>query len=148
MLQNDSEKTYIIEPNKKIVQAIFLPLVKIAQLVSVGNRKELEITARGIQSFKFMSRIDVPVNMAEEEIIDKKEIISTYIIEIPEEIIIEYLTTKIKDQLPNTISDFPQLCEYVDITSQTIYRQEEYYLLQPKQLKQMNLGNLDSLQCI
>ncbi|KAG9303778.1 hypothetical protein G9A89_018675 [Geosiphon pyriformis] len=51
MLQNDSEKTYIIKPNKKIVQAIFLPLVKIAQLISVGNRKELEITARGIQKF-------------------------------------------------------------------------------------------------
>ncbi|KAG9307084.1 hypothetical protein G9A89_016912 [Geosiphon pyriformis] len=30
MLQNNSEKAYIIEPNKKIVQAIFLPLVKIA----------------------------------------------------------------------------------------------------------------------
>ncbi|KAG9290622.1 hypothetical protein G9A89_011585 [Geosiphon pyriformis] len=35
MLQNDLEKTYIIESNKKIAQAIFLPLVKIAQLVSV-----------------------------------------------------------------------------------------------------------------
>ncbi|KAG9290969.1 hypothetical protein G9A89_011119 [Geosiphon pyriformis] len=30
MLQNNSEKAYVIEPNKKIVQAIFLPLVKIA----------------------------------------------------------------------------------------------------------------------
>ncbi|KAG9306992.1 hypothetical protein G9A89_000906 [Geosiphon pyriformis] len=30
ILQNDSEKTYIIEPNKKIAQAIFLPLVKIS----------------------------------------------------------------------------------------------------------------------
>ncbi|KAG9303575.1 hypothetical protein G9A89_018471 [Geosiphon pyriformis] len=30
MLQNDSEKTYIIEPNEKIAQAIFLSLVKIA----------------------------------------------------------------------------------------------------------------------
>ncbi|KAG9305662.1 hypothetical protein G9A89_022584 [Geosiphon pyriformis] len=29
MLQNDSEKTYIIEPNEKIAQAIFLPLVKV-----------------------------------------------------------------------------------------------------------------------
>ncbi|KAG9296362.1 hypothetical protein G9A89_014954 [Geosiphon pyriformis] len=48
MLQNDLEKAYIIEPNKKITQAIFLLLVKVAQLVSVGNRKELGITARGI----------------------------------------------------------------------------------------------------
>ncbi|KAG9301054.1 hypothetical protein G9A89_015790 [Geosiphon pyriformis] len=37
---------------------------------------------------------------------------------------------------------------YVDITSQTIYGQEECYLLQPKQLKQMNLENLDLLQCM
>ncbi|KAG9305085.1 hypothetical protein G9A89_007725 [Geosiphon pyriformis] len=29
MLQNDSEKAYVIEPNKRITQAIFLPLVKI-----------------------------------------------------------------------------------------------------------------------
>ncbi|KAG9287265.1 hypothetical protein G9A89_008895 [Geosiphon pyriformis] len=28
MLQNDSKKAYIIEPNKKIAQAIFLPLIK------------------------------------------------------------------------------------------------------------------------
>ncbi|KAG9304413.1 hypothetical protein G9A89_019975 [Geosiphon pyriformis] len=48
MLQNDSEKAYIIEPNEKIAQAIFLPLVKIAQLVSVENREELGITARKI----------------------------------------------------------------------------------------------------
>ncbi|KAG9289645.1 hypothetical protein G9A89_014380 [Geosiphon pyriformis] len=57
--------------------AIFLPLVKIAQLVSVENRKELRITARGIQRFRFMGRIDIPINMAEEEVIDKEEIIST-----------------------------------------------------------------------
>ncbi|KAG9304327.1 hypothetical protein G9A89_019889 [Geosiphon pyriformis] len=78
MLQNDSEKTYIIEPNEKIAQAIFLPLVKIAQLVLVGNREELGITARGIQGFRSMDRINIPVNMAEEEIVDKREIISTH----------------------------------------------------------------------
>ncbi|KAG9303531.1 hypothetical protein G9A89_018427 [Geosiphon pyriformis] len=77
MLQNDSEKTYIIEPNEKIAQAIFLPLVKVAQLVSIENRKELEITARGIQEFRSTDRIDVPVNMAEKEIINKREIIFT-----------------------------------------------------------------------
>ncbi|KAG9300152.1 hypothetical protein G9A89_010562 [Geosiphon pyriformis] len=78
ILQNDSEKAYIIEPNKKIVQAIFLPLVKIAQLVLVRNREELGITAKEIQGFEFMSKINVPVNMAEEEIVDKEKIISTY----------------------------------------------------------------------
>ncbi|KAG9300582.1 hypothetical protein G9A89_000763 [Geosiphon pyriformis] len=53
MLQNDSEKVYIIEPNEKIAQTIFLPLVKVAQLVSVGNREELGITARRISEFGF-----------------------------------------------------------------------------------------------
>ncbi|KAG9285801.1 hypothetical protein G9A89_013226 [Geosiphon pyriformis] len=68
------------------------------------------------------------------------------VIEIPTEIIIEYLTTEMEDQPPNSISDFPQLCGYVDITSQTIYGRSECYLLQPKQLEQMNMRNLDPLQ--
>ncbi|KAG9286411.1 hypothetical protein G9A89_014577 [Geosiphon pyriformis] len=198
MLQNNSEKAYIIEPNEKIAQAIFLSLVKIAQLILVEDRKELRITAKRISEFKFMGKIDVPVNMAEEKIINKEEIISTHqsisilsydqymlaikrkvknqvqifeaevtlcksekiglinlhipaknhshikipiynnmgdIIEIPEKTTIGYLITEIENQLPNPISDFLQLCEYVDITSQTIYRQNECYLLQPKQLK-------------
>ncbi|KAG9291502.1 hypothetical protein G9A89_021921 [Geosiphon pyriformis] len=77
MLQNNSEKTYVIEPNERIAQTIFLSLVKIAQLVSMGNKKELGITARGIQGFESMGRIDVPVNMVEEEIIGQGKIIST-----------------------------------------------------------------------
>ncbi|KAG9288856.1 hypothetical protein G9A89_012185 [Geosiphon pyriformis] len=185
MLQNNSEKTYIIDLNKKIAQTIFLPLVKIAQLVLVRNKKELKITAKKIQGFGSTSRINVPVNMAEKEIIDKKEIISTHqpisillydqymvvierkvkdqiqifeveatlcesekiglvnldipvknhshikisiynntgdIIKIPEKTTIRYLTTEIEDQFLDTILDFSQLCGYVDITSQTIYR--------------------------
>ncbi|KAG9286002.1 hypothetical protein G9A89_022678 [Geosiphon pyriformis] len=78
MLQNDSEKAYIIEPNEKITQAIFLPLVKIAQLVSVENREELGITVKGIQRFKSTGRIDIPVNIVKEKVIDKGEIISTH----------------------------------------------------------------------
>ncbi|KAG9303469.1 hypothetical protein G9A89_013796 [Geosiphon pyriformis] len=209
MLQNDSEKAYIIEPNEKIAQAIFLPLVKIAQLVSVRNREELRITAREIQVFGSTSRIDIPVNMVEKEVIGKGEIISTCqlifippydqyilhikrevknqaqlfeaeaticesggigltnlyilakspknikipiyniigsVIEIPKGTIIEYLTTEVEDQPPNTISDFLQLCGYVNITLQTIYEHSECYLLQSKQLEQMNMGNLDPLQ--
>ncbi|KAG9301147.1 hypothetical protein G9A89_012530 [Geosiphon pyriformis] len=184
MLQNNSEKAYIIEPNKKIAQAIFLPLVKVAQLVSVRNREKLGITARGIQGFGSTGRIDIPVNMAEEEIVGQEEIVSTgqaisialygqYMlaierrmkdqaqifeaeatlcksgeiglinlhisakshnhikiliyntiedaITIPKRTIIEYLSTELKDQPPSIIPNFPQLCGYVDITSQTIY---------------------------
>ncbi|KAG9302268.1 hypothetical protein G9A89_008759 [Geosiphon pyriformis] len=211
ILQNDSEKTYIIEPNEKIAQTIFLPLVKIAQLVLVGNREKLGITAKGIQGFGSTGRIDVLVNMAEEKIVDQGEIISTgqtisippysqymlaiekkekeqeqifeakanlcefgeiglinlhilaksyshikipiynntdNIINVPEGTTIGYLITEIEDQPPNPIPDFPQLCGYVDITSQTIYGQDECYLLQPEQLEQMNMGNLDPLQCM
>ncbi|KAG9299242.1 hypothetical protein G9A89_013890 [Geosiphon pyriformis] len=201
MLQNDSEKTYVIEPNEKIAQTIFLPLVRIAQLVSVGKREELGIMAREIQRFGSTGRIDVPVNMAEEEIVGQGEIISTgqaisippysqymlaiekkkkeqkqmfeakqpfvnwkrlakgyssikipiynntgNVISIPEGTTIGYLTTEIENQPPNPIPDFPQLCEYVNITSQTIYGQDKYYLLQPEQLEQINMGNLDPLQ--
>ncbi|KAG9299462.1 hypothetical protein G9A89_009415 [Geosiphon pyriformis] len=211
MLQNDSNKAYIIEPNEKIAQAIFLPLVKIAQLVPVGNRKELGITVREIQEFGSMGRIDVPVNMAEEEIVGQKKIISTgqaisippysqymlaierkkkeqeqifeaeascckseeielinlyilaksysrikipiynntgNVINISKGTTIRYLITEIENQLPNPIPDFSQLCGYVDITSQTIYRQDKCYLLQPEQLEQMNMRNLDLLQCM
>ncbi|KAG9284006.1 hypothetical protein G9A89_005335 [Geosiphon pyriformis] len=77
MLQNDSEKAYVIKPNKKIAQAIFLPLVRVAQLVSVRKREELGITVRKIQGFGSMGRIDVLVNMVEEKIymlaIERKE---------------------------------------------------------------------------
>ncbi|KAG9299561.1 hypothetical protein G9A89_020732 [Geosiphon pyriformis] len=209
MLQNDSEKAYIIEPNKKITQAIFLLLVKVAQLVSVENREKLGITARGIQGFRSTDRIDIPVNMAEEEIVGQGEIVSTsqtisiasydqYMlaikrrikdqaqifeaeatlcesgkigfinlhilakshnhikipiynttgdaITIPEGTIIGYLSTELKDQPPSIVPDFLQLYRYVDITSQTIYEQNECYLFQPEQLEQMNMGNLDPLQ--
>ncbi|KAG9289710.1 hypothetical protein G9A89_014445 [Geosiphon pyriformis] len=209
MLQNDSEKAYIIEPNKKIAQAIFLSLVRVAQLVSVKKRKELGITVRGIQGFGSTDRIDVPVNMVEEKIVGQRKIITTSqaisippynqyilaikrkekdqaqifeaeaslceseevglinlhipakdhshikisiynntenVIVIPARIIIGYLSTEIEDQPPNFIPDFPQLCGYVDIISQTIYGQSECYLLQPEQLEQMNMGNLDPLQ--
>ncbi|KAG9296128.1 hypothetical protein G9A89_011981 [Geosiphon pyriformis] len=209
ILQNDSEKAYIIEPNEKIAQAIFLPLVKITQLVLVENREKLGITAKEIQGFGLTDRIDVPVNMAEEKIVNQKEIISMgqaifippygqYMIRIKWEVkkqnqifeaeptlcklgkigfinlyipakdynhikipiynntgnsivipagtTIGYLSTEIENQLPSTILNFLQLCEYVDITSQTIYEQSKYYLLQPEQLEQMNMENLDPLQ--
>ncbi|KAG9290625.1 hypothetical protein G9A89_011588 [Geosiphon pyriformis] len=209
MLQNNSKKAYIIEPNEKIAQAIFLSLMKVTKLISVGNREELGITARGIQRFGSTGRIDISVNMAEKKIVDKGEIISTHqtisilpydqymlaikreirdqaqlfkaeaticesgeigltnlyisakspknikifiynatekIIKIPKETIIGYLITEVENQPPNHISDFLQLCRYVDITSQIIYRRSECYLLQPEQLEQMNIRNLDPLQ--
>ncbi|KAG9288850.1 hypothetical protein G9A89_012179 [Geosiphon pyriformis] len=137
-----------------------------------------------IMGFGSMGRINVSVNMAEEEIVGQRKIISTSqaisippysqymltierkekkqeqifeaetslcesekiglinfhilaksyshikipiynntgnVINIPERTTIGYLTTKIEDQPPNPIPDFPHLCGYVDITLQTIY---------------------------
>ncbi|KAG9296228.1 hypothetical protein G9A89_014820 [Geosiphon pyriformis] len=211
MLQNNSEKTYIIELNEKIAQAIFLPLIRIVQLVSVGKREELGITVRRIQRFRSTSRIDIPVNMTEEEIIGQGEIISTsqvisilpydqYMVVIEKKVkdkdqifeaetslceskeiglinfhipakshnhikipiynttgdvitilkrtIIGYMSTELENQPPSIIPDFPQLCGYVNIISQTIYEQNECYLLQPEQLEQINIGNLNPLQCM
>ncbi|KAG9298309.1 hypothetical protein G9A89_002797 [Geosiphon pyriformis] len=78
ILKYDSEKTYIIEPNKKIAQAIFLPLVKIAQLVLVGNKEELRVTAKKINRFRSTKKVDILINMTKKEVIDKGEIISTH----------------------------------------------------------------------
>ncbi|KAG9300765.1 hypothetical protein G9A89_023563 [Geosiphon pyriformis] len=78
ILQNDSKKVYIIEPNKKITQAIFLLLIKVAQLVLIEKREELRMTVKRIQEFGSTSRINVSVNMIEEKVINKREIISNY----------------------------------------------------------------------
>ncbi|KAG9289118.1 hypothetical protein G9A89_022427 [Geosiphon pyriformis] len=101
MLQNDTEKAYIIEPNEKIAQVIFLSLVKIAQLVLVENREELGIMAKRIQGFGSMSRINVSVNMAKEEIVNKREIISTCqpISILPYNQYMVVIERKVKDQV-------------------------------------------------
>ncbi|KAG9307340.1 hypothetical protein G9A89_017169 [Geosiphon pyriformis] len=126
ILQNNLEKAYIIEPNKKIAQTIFLSLVKIAQLISVGNKKKLGITNQ-VQIFKAEATIckSGKIGLVNLYIPAKNYShikIPIYnntgdIIEILEETTIGYLTIEIKDQLPNTISDFPQLYGYVDIIS-------------------------------
>ncbi|KAG9306624.1 hypothetical protein G9A89_004821 [Geosiphon pyriformis] len=119
MLQNDSKKTYIIEPNKKIAQTIFLPLVKIAQLVLVRNREKLGITAKKIQRFGSMGKIDIPVNITEEEIVDQGKIISTgQTIFIPP--YDQYIVGKIKEQ--NQIFEAePTLCELGEIGLINLY---------------------------
>ncbi|KAG9301112.1 hypothetical protein G9A89_012495 [Geosiphon pyriformis] len=122
MLQNNSEKAYIIKPNKKIAQAIFLPLVKVAQLVLVENKEKLGITARGIQRFGSTDRIDVPVNMAEEEIVNQGEIILTgQAISIPPygQYMVE-IKQKVKEQ--NQIFEAkPTLCKLGEIKLINLY---------------------------
>ncbi|KAG9288038.1 hypothetical protein G9A89_017633 [Geosiphon pyriformis] len=52
LLQNNSEKSYIIEFKEKIAQAIFLLLVKVGKFVPVENRKKLTQTIKGIYGFR------------------------------------------------------------------------------------------------
>ncbi|KAG9305780.1 hypothetical protein G9A89_001068 [Geosiphon pyriformis] len=134
MLQNDSKIAYIIKPNEKIAQAIFLSLVKVAQLVLVENREELEITAREIQRFRSIGQAQMfeaktticktrEIGLTNFYILAKspkhiKIIIYNTIedvIEIPKRTIIRYLNTKVENQPPSTIPDFPQLCGYMQL---------------------------------
>ncbi|KAG9296307.1 hypothetical protein G9A89_014899 [Geosiphon pyriformis] len=149
MLQNDSEKTYTIDPNEKIAQAIFLSLVKYMLVIKreVKNQVQLfeaeanicESGKIGLTNLYILAKspknIKIPIYNTTRDVI-----------EIPKRTIIGYLTTEVKDQQPNYIPDFLQFCEYVDITSQTIYGQSKCYLLQLEQLEQINLRNLDPHQ--
>ncbi|KAG9296890.1 hypothetical protein G9A89_006845 [Geosiphon pyriformis] len=67
------------------------------------------------------------------------------VVEILKGTILRYLTIEIEDQAPSSIPDFSQLCGYVEITLQTIYGRNKCYLLQPEQLEQMNIRNLNPL---
>ncbi|KAG9286961.1 hypothetical protein G9A89_001199 [Geosiphon pyriformis] len=122
MLQNDSEKTYIIEPNKKITQTIFLPLYIVVIERKVKDQVQIfeaEATLCKLEKIGLVN-LYIPVkNHSHIKILIYNN--TENIIKIPEETIIRYLTTEIEDQLPDTISDFSQLCGYVDITLQTIY---------------------------
>ncbi|KAG9291663.1 hypothetical protein G9A89_022082 [Geosiphon pyriformis] len=155
MLQNNSEKAYIIEPNEKIAQAIFLPLVRVAyQYMLAIERKEkeqeqiFEAEANLCESGEIgLSNLHIPAksyNHIKIPIYNN----TGNVINIPEGTTIGYLTTEIENQPPNPIPDFLQLCGYVDITSQMIYEQSKCYLLQLEQLEQINMGNLDLLQSI
>ncbi|KAG9294254.1 hypothetical protein G9A89_021613 [Geosiphon pyriformis] len=83
MLQNNSDRLYKIESQKKIAQAIFLSLVKIPQLTPVTTQEELGLTAQRINGFGSSGRGNVPVNFTEEDS-DQVEFIHTdTVISIP-----------------------------------------------------------------
>ncbi|CAG8744335.1 10529_t:CDS:2, partial [Racocetra fulgida] len=49
LIHNNSSQSYAIQPDEKIAQAIFLPLVKISKIHSVSTREELGDSERGQQ---------------------------------------------------------------------------------------------------
>lgn len=88
MLYNNSDETYIIQPNEKIAQAVFLPLIKISNLKIVNTREELGNSKRGQQGFgssgKFNS-IDFDLEDELEYEIEKEEILNQPLLQINEE---------------------------------------------------------------
>ncbi|KAG9305617.1 hypothetical protein G9A89_001678 [Geosiphon pyriformis] len=123
MLQNDSEKAYIIDPNEKIAQAIFLPLYIVIIKRKVKDQVQIFETEATLCKLEKIGLVNLYIPAKNHSHIKIPIYNNTgNVIKIPERIIIGYLTIKIEDQLPDTIPDFPQLCEYVNITSQTIYR--------------------------
>ncbi|KAG9290715.1 hypothetical protein G9A89_011678 [Geosiphon pyriformis] len=67
ILQNNLDQPYKIESQEKIVQAIFLFLVKIPQLILVTTQVELDLTAQKINGFGSSRRGNVPINFTEKD---------------------------------------------------------------------------------
>ena len=69
-LFNNSNTTQQIQPNERIAQAIFLPLVNISNLKEVNTREELGQTARGQHGFGSTGTDEI-INNNEINIIEK-----------------------------------------------------------------------------
>ncbi|KAG9288238.1 hypothetical protein G9A89_021269 [Geosiphon pyriformis] len=111
---------YIIEPNKKIAQAIFLFLVKIAQLVlDQAQIFKVETTICKLEKIGLTNLYIPPKSPKHIKILIYN--ITEDVIKIPKGTTIRYLSTEVEKQPPNFIPNFPQLCRDVDITLQTIY---------------------------
>ena len=72
ILFNNSNTTQQIQPNERIAQAIFLPLVNISNLKEVNTREELDQTARGQHGFG-STGTDKIINNDEINIIEEYE---------------------------------------------------------------------------
>ncbi|KAG9291015.1 hypothetical protein G9A89_012887 [Geosiphon pyriformis] len=80
---NNSDKLYKIKSHKKIAQAIFLPLIKIPQLVPVTTQEELGLTAQKIKGFGSSRRDNIMVNFMVEDSDQVELIYTNTIISIP-----------------------------------------------------------------
>ncbi|KAG9306988.1 hypothetical protein G9A89_000902 [Geosiphon pyriformis] len=146
ILQNNSDRLYKIESQEKIVQAIFLPIVKISQLTliqdqvllfeasseicSLANVANLYLLAKAHKHFKIL--IHNPIED---------------VIEIPKETFVSSISTDIQNSKKSqSIPDFAQLFLFCDITSQVWNLPKESYLFTPEEINKLNLGNLSTLQ--
>ncbi|KAG9293513.1 hypothetical protein G9A89_005516 [Geosiphon pyriformis] len=162
MLQNNSDRSYKIELHDKIIQAIFLPLVKIPQLAPITTCEKLGFTAQEINGFGSSGKKNIPVNLAKEntDITNLYLLAKAYkhfkisihnptknVIEIPEGTLISSISTDIQNpEKPQSIPDFTQLFLFCDITLQVWNLPKESYLFTSEEINKLNLGNLSTLQ--
>ena len=88
ILYNNSDQTYIIQPNEKIAQAVFLPLIKISNLKIINTREELGNSKRGQQGFGSSGRfnlIDFDLSDEFEYEIEEEEIADQPLLQIKKE---------------------------------------------------------------
>ncbi|KAG9289634.1 hypothetical protein G9A89_014369 [Geosiphon pyriformis] len=136
ILQNNSDRFYKIELQEKIAQAIFLPLVKISQLILVTTQEELGLTVQEINRFGSSGRENIPVNFTEEDSDQVEFIYTDTIISIP----------PYQQYIFKSIPDFTQLFLFCNITSQVWNLPKESYLFIPEKINKLNLENLSTLQ--
>jgi len=86
MLYNNSDEIYIIQPNEKIAQAIFLSLIKISNLKLINTREELKSSKRGQQGFGSSGKINpIDFDLEDEYEIEEEEISDQPLLQINEE---------------------------------------------------------------
>ncbi|KAG9290822.1 hypothetical protein G9A89_010971 [Geosiphon pyriformis] len=148
LLQNNSKKPYTIESKEKIVQAIFLPLVKIGKFVPVENHKELLQTTRGTFGFGLTEK-GIEENFA--ETIKKKDEIKILIantteepVYILEDTIIGYFGIELENaSTPQEILNFSEITFYCELTSINWQQPLECYQFTPEKLAKLNIRTMD-----
>ncbi|KAG9304498.1 hypothetical protein G9A89_020062 [Geosiphon pyriformis] len=169
ILQNNSDRPYKIELQEKIVQAIFLPLVKIPQLTPVTTQEELGLTARGINGFGSSGRGNIPVNFTKEDsnqvefihtdTVNRKIQDQALLFETSSEICSLadvanlYLLAKahkhFKIPIHNPTKDVIEIPEgtLIGFISADIWNlPKKSYLFTPEEINKLNLENLSTLQ--
>ncbi|KAG9287683.1 hypothetical protein G9A89_004086 [Geosiphon pyriformis] len=176
MLQNNSDRPYKIESQEKIAQAIFLPLVKIPQLILKDSDQVEFINTDTIISIPPYRQYILKMNQkiqdqallfeASSKICSLANVANLYlpakahkhfkilihnptedVIEIPKETLIGSISANIQNpEKPQFIPDFAQLFLFCDIISQVWNLPKESYLFTSEEINKLNLGNLSTLQ--
>ncbi|KAG9289628.1 hypothetical protein G9A89_014363 [Geosiphon pyriformis] len=172
MLQNNLNRSYKIESQEKIAQAIFLFLIKIPQLISASLPEELmgldQVEEKTYQSTSQKKTIQDQVLLfkADPEICSLADVANLYlpakahkhfkipihnltedVIKISKRTFIGSILPDIQhSEKPQSILDFAQLFLFCNIISQVWNLPKESYLFTPEEINKLNLGNLNTWQ--